>query len=100
MNANARHRGTYTSHEAPHMIQNMHYDYPGDPALGDAIAAEAAKDGLSVLAQGRDAAAGIRDDRADALHERGRLGARAVGRRSDLRQRRGEPEIRRGVRPR
>ena len=30
----------YTSHEAPHMIQNMHYDYPGDPALGDAIAAE------------------------------------------------------------
>ncbi|HZR72263.1 3,4-dihydroxyphenylacetate 2,3-dioxygenase [Bradyrhizobium sp.] len=50
MNANARHRGTYTSHEAPHMIQNMHYDYPGDPALGDAIAAEAAKDGLSVLA--------------------------------------------------
>jgi 3,4-dihydroxyphenylacetate 2,3-dioxygenase len=50
MNANARHRGVYTSHEAPHMIQNMHYDYPGDPDLGDAIAVEAAKEGLEVLA--------------------------------------------------
>jgi 3,4-dihydroxyphenylacetate 2,3-dioxygenase len=50
MNANARHKGVYTSHEAPHMIQNMPYDYAGDPELGDAIAAEAAKDGLEVLA--------------------------------------------------
>lgn len=50
MNAKARHRGVYTSHEAPHMIQNMQYDYPGDPELGDAIAAEARKDGLEVLA--------------------------------------------------
>lgn len=50
MNANARHQGVYTSHEAPHMIQNMGYDYPGDPELGDAIAAEAAQDGLEVLA--------------------------------------------------
>ena len=50
MNANARHRGVYTSHEAPHMIQNMNYDYPGDPELGDAIAVEAKKDGLEVLA--------------------------------------------------
>ena len=32
------------------MIQNMHYDYPGDPELGDAIATEAGKDGLQVLA--------------------------------------------------
>jgi len=50
MNANAHHRGVYTSHEAPHMIQNMAYDYPGDPELGDAIAEVAAKRGLQVLA--------------------------------------------------
>ena len=50
MNANARHVGTYTSHEAPHMIQDMAYDYPGNPDLGEAIAAEAKKDGLDVMA--------------------------------------------------
>lgn len=50
MNANARHRGVYTSHEAPHMIQNMAYDYRGDPELGEAIAAESKKLGLEVLA--------------------------------------------------
>ncbi|MCK1356231.1 3,4-dihydroxyphenylacetate 2,3-dioxygenase [Bradyrhizobium sp. CW7] len=50
MNANTRHRRLYASHEAPHMIQNMQYDYPGDPELGDAIAAELGKDGLQVLA--------------------------------------------------
>ncbi len=50
MNAKARHEGVYTSHEAPHMIQNMAYDYPGDPELGDAIATEASKLGLQVLA--------------------------------------------------
>lgn len=50
MNAKARHRGVYTSHEAPHMIQDMAYDYPGDPLLAGAIADEARKDGLQVLA--------------------------------------------------
>lgn len=50
MNANARHVGIYTSHEAPHMIQDMAYDYPGNPDLGEAIAAEAKKDGLDVMA--------------------------------------------------
>ena len=50
MNAKAHHRGVYTSNEAPHMIQNMHYDLPGDPELGAAIAAEAGRDGLQVLA--------------------------------------------------
>lgn len=50
MNANARHVGVYTSHEAPHMIQNMAYDYPGNPDLGDRIAAEASKDKLEVMA--------------------------------------------------
>ena len=50
MNANPRHRGTYTSHEAPHMIQNMQYDLPGNPELADMIAIEAKKEGLDVLA--------------------------------------------------
>src|SRR5512138_2322353 len=50
INANARHRGAFTSHEAPQMIQDLHYDLPGDPALADAIATEAAKGGLNVLA--------------------------------------------------
>jgi 3,4-dihydroxyphenylacetate 2,3-dioxygenase len=50
MNANSRHAGSYTSHEAPHMIQNMAYDYPGDPDLADAIASEAKTQGLDVLA--------------------------------------------------
>jgi 3,4-dihydroxyphenylacetate 2,3-dioxygenase len=50
MNANARHRGVYTSHEAPHMIQNMAYDYPGDPELADAIAEHAKQRRLDVLA--------------------------------------------------
>jgi 3,4-dihydroxyphenylacetate 2,3-dioxygenase len=49
INANERQCGVYTSHEAPHMIQNMRYDYPGAPALGDAIAAEAKDLGLDVI---------------------------------------------------
>jgi 3,4-dihydroxyphenylacetate 2,3-dioxygenase len=50
MNANARHRGVYTSNEAPHMIQNMSYDYPGNPDLGHRIAADAGRHGLEVMA--------------------------------------------------
>lgn len=50
INANAHHAGSYTSHEAPHMIQDLGYDYPGNPALADMIAAEAAADGLEVHA--------------------------------------------------
>ncbi len=50
MNAKAHHRGVYTSHEAPHLIQDLTYDFPGAPDLGDLIAAEASKDGLEVLA--------------------------------------------------
>ena len=50
MNAKPRHRGLYTSHEAPHLIQDLLYDYPGAPELGDLIAAEAKADGLEVLA--------------------------------------------------
>ena len=50
LNANARHKGIYTSHEAPHMIQNLAYDLPGNPELADLIAAEAKYDKLDVLA--------------------------------------------------
>jgi 3,4-dihydroxyphenylacetate 2,3-dioxygenase len=50
LNANARHAGTYTSHEAPHMIQDLRYDYRGDPELADLIAEEASVEELEVRA--------------------------------------------------
>jgi len=50
INANPRHRGSFTSHEAPHMIQDLHYDVPGNPALAAAIAEQAQQDGLNVAA--------------------------------------------------
>jgi 3,4-dihydroxyphenylacetate 2,3-dioxygenase len=50
INANMRHRGSFTSPEAPHMIQDLRYDLPGDTALAEAIAGEANKAGLKVLA--------------------------------------------------
>jgi len=50
MNAKARHRGIYTSHEAPHMIQDLVYDLLGDPELGDLIAAESGHAGIVILA--------------------------------------------------
>jgi 3,4-dihydroxyphenylacetate 2,3-dioxygenase len=49
LNANARHKGVYTSHEAPHLIQDMAYDYRGNPDLSDLVAAEARKADLDVL---------------------------------------------------
>ena len=50
INANPRHRGAFTSHEAPQMIQDLRYDLPGDSALAGAIADEAASAGLNVTA--------------------------------------------------
>jgi 3,4-dihydroxyphenylacetate 2,3-dioxygenase len=46
VNAKERHHGTYTSGELPHFISDLGYDYPGDPALADAIAAAAESAGL------------------------------------------------------
>jgi 3,4-dihydroxyphenylacetate 2,3-dioxygenase len=46
VNAKERHQGAYTSHEVPHFIDDLRYDYPGDPALADAIAAAADAAGL------------------------------------------------------
>ncbi|MDR3490397.1 MAG: 3,4-dihydroxyphenylacetate 2,3-dioxygenase [Bradyrhizobium sp.] len=50
INANAHHRGSFTSHEAPHMIQDLRYDLPGNTVLADAIANEARKAELNVVA--------------------------------------------------
>jgi 3,4-dihydroxyphenylacetate 2,3-dioxygenase len=50
INANPHHHGAFTSHEAPQMIQDLGYDWPGDTALGEAIAAEAGAAGLNVIA--------------------------------------------------
>ncbi len=50
INANPHHRGSFTSHEAPHMIQDLRYDLPGDTALAEAIAKEASTASLNVLA--------------------------------------------------
>jgi 3,4-dihydroxyphenylacetate 2,3-dioxygenase len=50
INANPHHRGSFTSHEAPQMIQDLHYDLPGDTVLAEAIAGQAAEAGLNVIA--------------------------------------------------
>jgi 3,4-dihydroxyphenylacetate 2,3-dioxygenase len=50
INANTHHRGSFTSHEAPQMIQDLQYDFPGNTALAEAIAGEAAASGLNVIA--------------------------------------------------
>jgi 3,4-dihydroxyphenylacetate 2,3-dioxygenase len=50
VNANTRHTGVYTSHEIPHLLQDIAYDYPGDPSLGEAIAAAAPEVGLEAHA--------------------------------------------------
>lgn len=38
LNGNARHRGCFTSHELPHFIDGLVYDYRGAPALAGAVA--------------------------------------------------------------
>ena len=50
INANARHRGSFTSHEAPQMIQDLRYDLPGDTDLAKAIAERSGDAGLNVIA--------------------------------------------------
>ena len=50
VNANANHRGTFTSHEAPHMIQDQHYDMPGNTPFAQAMASVAQKDGVNLIA--------------------------------------------------
>lgn len=50
VNAKARHRGSFTSHEAPQMIQDLRYDLPGNTNLAEAIAKRAGDAGLNVIA--------------------------------------------------
>jgi len=50
VNCGPRFHGVYTSHELPHFIRDMGYDYPGDPALGRLIAARANAAGIRTRA--------------------------------------------------
>ena len=50
INANETHRGTYTSNEFPHFIQELDFDYRGAPELGRSIAAEATRLGVRTRA--------------------------------------------------
>ena len=43
-------QGIYTSHELPHFIRDMRYEYPGDPALGRLIAERANAAGIRTRA--------------------------------------------------
>jgi len=49
INSNAQFKGCYTSHEFPHFIQNMHYQYQGNAQLGDLIAEKATDKGVFTL---------------------------------------------------
>lgn len=49
INSNPTFKGVYTSHEFPHFIQNLGYEYQGNPELGDAIAAKANEKGIFTL---------------------------------------------------
>ena len=77
INANPRHRGSFTSHEAPQMIQDLHYDLPGDSGArrGDR-AKRAERRTQRPRPQGGEPRARIRHHRSDALHEPRRLGRR------------------------
>lgn len=50
INANDSFKGLFTSNEFPQFIQDMPFDHEGNPALGDAIAAEARGLGVHTLA--------------------------------------------------
>jgi 3,4-dihydroxyphenylacetate 2,3-dioxygenase len=49
INAMERFTGVFASNEFPHLIDDLPYDVPGNPELGDAIAAQARENGVSVL---------------------------------------------------
>lgn len=49
INANHRFKGLFTSNEFPQFIQDLPYEYEGNAALGDAIAARATEKGVFTL---------------------------------------------------
>ncbi|MDM1757432.1 MULTISPECIES: 3,4-dihydroxyphenylacetate 2,3-dioxygenase [Acinetobacter] len=50
INAGAHFGGVYTSNELPHFIQNMEFDYDGNPELGQLMAEEICKTGIRAQA--------------------------------------------------
>lgn len=50
VNAKARHEGTFTSHELPHMLSGMDYGYDGDPELAHALRDAVAGAGFAAMA--------------------------------------------------
>ncbi|MFO1469142.1 MAG: 3,4-dihydroxyphenylacetate 2,3-dioxygenase [Steroidobacteraceae bacterium] len=50
INACSHFEGLFTSNEFPHFIQNLKYQYEGNPGLGDAIAAAATRKGVRTRA--------------------------------------------------
>ncbi|MEQ4531463.1 MAG: 3,4-dihydroxyphenylacetate 2,3-dioxygenase [Mixta sp.] len=50
INCNRHFKGIYTSHELPHFIRDMEYEYDGNPELGYLIADEAASEGVRAKA--------------------------------------------------
>ncbi|MBN3560935.1 3,4-dihydroxyphenylacetate 2,3-dioxygenase [Aliamphritea spongicola] len=49
VNSGEHFKGSFTSHEFPHFIQNLEYEYKGNPALGDLIAEKATEKGVFTL---------------------------------------------------
>jgi 3,4-dihydroxyphenylacetate 2,3-dioxygenase len=49
INSCERYRGIYSSNEFPHFINDLHYDVPGNSALGDSIAQHATELGVKTL---------------------------------------------------
>ena len=50
VNCKTRFQGTYTSHELPHFVKDLRYDYPGNPTLGRRVAAVASERGVATRA--------------------------------------------------
>ncbi len=49
VNSSDNFKGNFTSHEFPHFIQNLEYEYQGNSALGDLIAEKATAKGVHTL---------------------------------------------------
>ncbi|AJQ97669.1 3,4-dihydroxyphenylacetate 2,3-dioxygenase [Gynuella sunshinyii] len=50
INCRAHSSGTYTSNELPHFINNMPFSVPGNPQLGEILAAECCAQGVQTMA--------------------------------------------------
>ena len=50
INCGPHFKGLYTSNELPHFISNLHYEFPGNPALGKLLAKVCNEHGVETLA--------------------------------------------------